>query len=408
MKRSDLKDAYNPVPEAFHDALTAALRDVREEETVKKRHISLLAAIVIIALLCGTAVAVMDYYSVRDYEAEGMPSEAFEKHITEINKTYENEYVKMVVGDAIFDGSKMAFTLNLYPKDEQKRVYLYPSIEGFCGDRKLDIQIEGMRGMDESGFLFPGLEWDEQYLENSYALDVTLSEDVADTDVTWVFKMQVLAPNWEIVDNAVKLTGEATDMPVDQYMQLYRDAYNAKKIMTSYGSSLAEYASIIPASSPEMPLYECLIECGAFSQVTTFEQTFVTPLPPIKVVENLSFTFDDYSVTLDRLSVSFMRVDLTLRHFYPTERDDSAEGFERVNYELRDQDGNVISGIDSATWLSDDKRELNRQASYTTGGQEITSLTFVPFRFEYEAPDTDSPDAVCVYDEAHSFTVELK
>lgn len=46
----------------------------------------LLAAALIVMLLCGTAFAIVNYYSVRDYVADGQPSAAFERSIVPLEK----------------------------------------------------------------------------------------------------------------------------------------------------------------------------------------------------------------------------------------------------------------------------------------------------------------------------------
>lgn len=403
MKRNDLENAYAPVPEEFHNALLAAVREVKEERPMKKRHLSLLAALVIAALLCGTAVAVVNYYSVRDYQADSRPSAAFEDHVIEIGKTYENAFIKVVFGDTVFDGKKMALAMNLYSKDESKPVFLVPELKAFCGGRQLDVLIQGMRGLDEAGFLFPGLSGEEVYLENAYGLDADLTDADADSDITWVVTLRTLKPNWEIVDCAVQLHGDADDMPVDEYMQLFRDAYAKQKIMTVGGVSLGEYASVVFHGS-EQAMYQALIECGAFTLVDTIEQTFTTPMPVIRTAKAQSFQFDDYSVTVEHLSASFMRAEFSLRHDYKTTQTDPMSARKQLHYEMRDQDGNIFNVDNSDGWFAEDGLVYHFTGEGSTEGQDISQITFIPFVWATE----DEINVKAVYDEFHAFTVTLK
>ena len=93
MKQTELQKAYSQIPQGFHNALLSAVSVAKEEQPVKKRHISLLVAVLIVALLCGTALAIINYYSVRDYQAGGKPSTGFENLVVEIGETYENDYI---------------------------------------------------------------------------------------------------------------------------------------------------------------------------------------------------------------------------------------------------------------------------------------------------------------------------
>lgn len=393
MTRDELANAYAPVPEGFHGALVSAVRHIKEEEPVKKRHIGALSVVLALALLCGTALALVNYYSVRDYQADGAPDEAFEQHITAIGQTFETKDIKAIIGDAVFDGRKMALTMNLYAKDNAKRVFLYPTLEAYCGQSRLNITVGGMRGLDESGFLFPGGNQTEDALQNAYAMDVSLTDDTADSDVTWVFTLRVLAPNWEIVDCPAVLRGEADDLPVEQYSQLFRDAYQNKQIMAEYGESLAVYAGVLPAREDEAPMYQTLINSGAFTLRDTVSQTFVTPLPVVRSARDEAFAFDDCTVRVQSVYASFLQVayDLT-RESVGEERENA-----RIRYELRDQTGAALEVTSRDHWPQDGVMRYTGEARPPK--HDVTAVTFVPF--------TGDDDAR-VYDLSHAFTVTLR
>ena len=286
MKQSDLKRVYSDIPQSFHDALLAAVHGVPEERTAVKRKTWVLVMAIIAVLIAGTALAIVNYYSVRQYEAGGSPSAAFEAHVVELNKTYENEYIKFTLTDAVFDGDILAMAMNIDAKSPDKHVYLCPKLTGVSNGCELDLDILGMRGDFASGFVFPSLA--EDHREGKYGFDVALYEDEAEGDVTWTLNIGVFAPNWPI-RNAPEFTGSggAEDPAYKAYEQSFRDAYERKEILVTWGDSPVEYAWLgqpLPEGMPEqafadLRLDEKLVLSGAFTQVDTIEYSFTTKLP---------------------------------------------------------------------------------------------------------------------------------
>ncbi len=408
MKQTELQTAYLPVPQDFHNALLSAVSEVKEERPVKKWHLSLLVAMLIVALLCGAAFAVIHYYSVRDYQAAGKPSAEFEKLVVEIGETYENDYITLTVGDTIFDGERIALTMNLYSKDEAKPVFLFPQLKAYCGVRELMIDVEGMRGDFHSGFLYPNILTGDT-LEHQYGVDAAVFNDAADGDVTWKLTMMVLAPNWPITNDTTVFHGADRSMPQEAYVKRFRDAYENQQILATDGENLAAYVSAIAPDSygaltTDDPKYrtlgEELADSGAFTLVDTLECTFVTKTPEIKRINGLTFAFDDYTVELDSLELSYLRADYTLRHIYsvgelPTES---------VRYELRDQNGTAFLSMGSQTGPIESDFSIAYSGSTEPTRDGVTAVTFVPYTFGADAEGTMRS----LYDENHAFTVEVK
>ena len=407
MKQTELQNAYLPVPQDFHNALLSAVSEVKDEQPVKKQHISLLVAVLIIALLCGTAFAFINYYSVRDYQASGNPSAAFEKLVVEIGKTYENDYITLTIGDAIFDGNNLAVAMNLSCKDETKPVYLFPKLEGDCGGQKLNMEVMGMRGDFMSGFLYPNLLRGDE-LDNNYGFDAELYEGIADGDVTWRFSLMVLAPNWRIENDPTVLHGDGSDPSMEEYRKIFRDAYESERILTTDGESLVSYiASVYPDSYGALPMDdpayrsmgELLTDCGAFTLIETLECTFTTQMPEATRINGQTFVFGDYTVTLDSLELSYLQADYALHHVYPME----AHSTENIFYELRDQSGTALESIRSHSEPAENDSSILYIGSAKPTHDEVTAITFVPYTFGADAQGVMRN----LYDDAHAFTVEL-
>jgi hypothetical protein len=285
MKRMDWEKLYSPVPRDFHEALHSAVDKIRAEKPTGRKRLWILVAAIVLMLATGTTVAMMQYYSVRQYQAGGEPSAEFEARIVAIEGVFENEYLTVMVGDTVFDGTEMALALNLASKDVQKPVYLSPALKAVCQGRELELDEMGMRGDFMSGFLFPNLV--EDGLDGMYGFDVTLFEEEAPTaPVEWEFTLRVLAPNWPVKNSDEQLNGDGTDPTMEEYMQQFRDAYDRQEILATYGDSMVEYSlgvrppeGMVEEEFQSLRLYQRLIESGAFTLVDTIQCSFTTPVP---------------------------------------------------------------------------------------------------------------------------------
>ena len=417
MKQSDLTRVYSDIPQGFHDALFAAAHGVKEEETVMKRKAWILAMALIAILIAGTALALVNHYSVRQFEAGGSPSAAFEAHVVSLDQTYENDYITFTLTDAIFDGEVVAIAMHLDSKNPDKPVYLRPKLTGMCGDRVLDLDIQGMRGDFMSGFIFPSLE--EDWLEGNYGVDAALYEDEADGDVIWTLRVGVFEPNWPIKNAEYPMDSDGnyaqSDSPERQaYDQGFREAYERQEILATWGDSLVEYAWLglpMPEGMTEeayvmLPLEEMLVLSGAFTQVDTLEYSFTTKLPEdykTGIGKGLTFPMDSHTVEIEALDISFMRVSYAFSLVFPAgTSQEEAKALLPRRYILLDQDGNelmpagegrhVEAGPDG-TWIA----RVDGVASFHIDAP--SEICFVPYT--YDESGIEEPD------EAHAFTVQV-
>ena len=413
MKQNDMKHVYTPIPQNFHDAFFAAAHSVKEEQSVMKRKTWILAVALAVALMAGTALALVNHYSVRQYEAGESPSAAFEAHVVELDQAYENDYITLRVGDAVFDGNVLAVAMNLTAKDPAKPVYLCPKLTAVCGDRSLGLDIQGMRGDFMSGFVFPSLLEDK--FDGNYGFDVALYEDEADGDITWTFKLGVFAPNWPI-KNAPEhpIAGSAEDPAYKDYMQSFRDAYDRKEILVTWGDSPVEYAWSQPLpkgmTSEEfaaMPLDEMLLRSGAFTQVDTIECIFTTKLPKDYqkgIGAGLTFPMDAYTVEFGALDISFMRVNYAFDLVFPAGiSQEGADALLPIGYNLLDQDGNVLRMSAFSRLENVEARADGSLIGRFTGEaafhlNQPKAVRFVPRMLDGNQEKTD---------EAHAFTVQM-
>lgn len=414
MKESDLKRVYETIPEGFHDALHSAAQSIQEEKPMKKTSTFVLVMILVLAVACTTALAIANYYSVRQYQGGDQPSALFEKHIIALNHTYENDYITLTLGDAIFDGADIAMAMNITSKDEGKPVFLYPKLTAASGGRALDIDIEGMRGDFTSGFVFPNLAEGGDGLEGKYGFDAVLYQDRAEDDVRWTFAVKVLAPNWPIKNNDVALHGDDTDPSMEEYLAQFTDAYENQVILTTWGDSLVEYAEALPVPDTmteeafrALRLDEKLLASGAFTLVETVECVFDTVVPEEiyrGVGQGQTFPMDTYTVDFLGMDVSFMRVEYAFDLVYPAgTTQEMLDAGEQEHYELRDQNGHeLVLGGGTSHWVDeqeDGSCVIHWEGTMTYAAEMPTEIHFIP---QIMVGDEMVPD------ESHAFMVPFR
>ena len=109
----NLSGAFPKTPEICRLAVLNAVCSYREEKKMKRPFVMAIAVILILALLGGTALALVNYYSVRDAVANGTPSKEFEENIIPIEQHKSAQGITVSLGDAVFDGSTLAATIEL-------------------------------------------------------------------------------------------------------------------------------------------------------------------------------------------------------------------------------------------------------------------------------------------------------
>ncbi len=428
MNEFDLDRAFEPTSGSFHKRMECALLKCKEDVPMKRFTLrTVLIAVLILMLLAGTALAIATHYSVKDYKRNS--SEEYQKSITFIDKSYENEFFSLYVTDAVFDGSSISIAMDILPKEGAEPVYLYPMVTAACGGRDLPVDIEGCRGDFFSGFWVPDKEVE---LQGKYGVDACIYEEEADGDVQWALTFMVLKPNWELAYDQTVLHGDQSDPPMDEYMRRYRDAYAQQKILLADGYSLVEFSSILPA--PEgMAIEEYqlqrlgpqLAQSEAFTLTETIECTWTASVPASYTVTNTGdrLEFDDYTIIMGKITTSFMKVTWAFDVYFKNGTGKEAG----LEFEPR------VGGSDAFTlggggYYGDGPSDDKDPAHYTYAGEFgcpgglPDDVTFVPFTTEYREPTKEeaagmvTPEPVDgktilpfrVYNEACAFEVKLK
>lgn len=394
----NLRDAFSPTPDMCRGAVLHAVSTYREEKRMKKTSVIILVAAIALILACGTAVALVSYFSVRDSIADGQTIASFDEHITSIGEAKQSNGFQFTLTDAVFDGSRFAAAMNISAAEDAQTLYLFPTLEAWSGDEKLDIDFRGVNDRYPLGFLYPSL--DPKYpMADQLAFNADVYSQVSG-DIQWKLGVNIYRPLWKIVDQS----------PDDQSEQLSRSAFLNEQIVVYAGHTLDNYQYAVFTSPPEwvdhirpyldMSFPEAMEKMGAVELVDTVEFDFTLSSPVVDLLPSGQvFSFDEYDVEITSLTQSFMQIDYELKITFPEKQTHEID-LETV-FDLLDQNGQELKWRRSASDLLEDKRTVRVYGSVERISDEpLTSITFRPSK-KFTSPGYFEKNA-----ERLSFTVE--
>ena len=346
----DLRGAIPETPEMCRDAVLQAVSTYREESYMRKPNKVVLMAAVIVMLLCSTAFALVHFYSVRDYLANGQPSEAFEEAIVPLETTATSNGLSFTLGDAVFDGQDLVFTMTMTAIEDTTPLYVYPTLRGFCGDRELNVDYSGFDMAYNFGFLLPSAN-PAYMLDMNQGVSASLWNDMAEGEVTWQYTLYLYRPLGELVEisdlqhaDAINGTGE----------DRIRALHNEGKIVCWLGVDISDYLdAVVTEYVPDRTFAQRLMATGMFELVDTITFEFTTAVPEkVSLTGPTTFDFDGYTVTVKSIAQSFLQVDYELEIIYdePQPHEHLLEQF----YALDGQDGNILTKRNTLLELEDD------------------------------------------------------
>ena len=378
----DLRDAIPDTPDMCRAAVLHAASTYREERKMWKPSKIILAAALIAALLCGTAFAVANYYSVRDYLAQGNPSADFEENIIPLEKTVTSNGLSIALGDAVFDGKDLAFTMNMTAAEGMEPVYVYPRLQAFCGGEALYVDFLGTTMFSDLGGFVPHPDYPLDGV-GPQAADAKLDAAQVTGDVTWRFTLQLYKPLGDIV---VARDWDDENETYEAWEDYLRGLAKEGKIGCLYGSSLMDWLNAVTDSDLDSTFSQRMEATGLFELADTVVFEFTTAIPEKKLlVSGVSFPFDGYTVTVDSLTQSFLQLDYALTVNF----DEPYQGHEHYLeqfYDLSDQNGVKLRRRTATLELAEDRMSCTVTGSVEYISDEpLTAVTFT--RKVYDWPD---------------------
>mgnify|MGYP000844884617 FL=1 len=425
MKLSDLQRAYPPLPADILEDLTHTARNLKEENPVKRKLSVVLAAAMLLVGIT-TALALTLRHSVEPF----VPAKFADK-ITAIDDHYENDYFTMSINDAISDGTHMMLAMQFEPKPGAEEVLVFPVLTARHGDTRLFPD-------PEAGFEYLDGFWQPDRLDNPdgivrATLDmVLLEEDVANLvavkeDINWTLTLHTLKPLWPVELDTHTLIGdrEGDGLNYEEYAQLFKDAYQEKRILLAEGDNTYAFDAYLPVPehmTEEEFIYkrnwERLVLSGAFTEVDRAERTFTTPgnEEVKRAVPGEPIRLEGFDVIVQDVQVAFLRshYDFLLRPRDGT--DFSASSNDPLRYfEIR-VDGKALElggfslNPDDLSVPGVSAQRLRGDFSIASLDEVPTALTFVPFSLKegahYLEARTDL--SLRVYDDQGAFVVNLE
>ena len=321
----DCLSGINDLPSQRDMILRKARNEKKEERKMKKIPLSiLLAAILVLGTTVG-GLALADYYSVRDYLANGAPSESFEAGIVEVNQTKTNDLISMTVGDAIFDGRTLAFTLELNMPENASSVYL-SSLEiiiaqaGKPEEKRIGLGWSGDGIYD--GFLYPSLNvFEREPNMNRMGISQSFWGIDPEKPVQWKVTFRVLRPIWKIENDTQPSFELEKLLPWKEAIQT---AYERQTLRAENGKYLERFlAAMQPPEGvmridwAQMPYTDRLVACGAMQEEEPLTFEFTTqPVHAVSLLkEPLQFSFDECTAELQSMiqTSRYISCDLVIR-----------------------------------------------------------------------------------------------
>lgn len=405
----DLAGAFPETPDLCRRAVLNAVGSYREEKKMKRPFVMAIAIVLILALLGGTALALVNYYSVRDAVANGTPSKEFEQNIIPIEQSKSAQGITVSLGDAVFDGTAMTTTLQLAHEENVGPQYLVTWLTAKSGGEDLEIESRSSSGSGDgyfSHFFYPSADPQIPMAEK-----LAVSGEIYDPDaygmgwldltapVEWQLNVQIYKPNWEIV-----LPEKINDW--DAYEAQFAQAFEQGKIMAGYGLFLEEYLDNMPSFGDQEAdtwFTDQMVNSGAFTLADTLTFDFTTPLPETQEYgADQVYAFPDYTITVRRLTRSFMRVKYQYDVVFaqPQSKEYKYTDLDFA-YALYDQNGREMTFKSTTFDFEDDQRTAHfwGEVEYI----EDSPLTAIQFRPDARFLMTKEK----VQDEGLWFTVEL-
>ncbi len=139
MKRQDLQNAFGPAPDEFKRMVNDTLNELEDQNMRKRTKFStaLIAAVLVMTLLAGTAFAVskLEIWKAFDYAAPLIPLPSADALVETNLASAENEYFRVLVQEGVYDGYGAVVKLHFEPKDSEKYVVISSNhMEGDLND----------------------------------------------------------------------------------------------------------------------------------------------------------------------------------------------------------------------------------------------------------------------------------
>ena len=217
----------------------------------KKVPAGIVIVLAIMLLMTAVAAAVTNGFGLLRYFPEQADNTAFTDRIVSIGQTWEGKYFSAEIKEAVFDGYKLRFTMNVTPKEGAEQVFVYPVAKAVCGDKLRYASCINVTGWTENGgFWVPDLKPlipREDFDLSEMVYEISLLDDhfrptAVNEDAEWTITFNVLHTDWKVSFGDTGFGNEVwSDEKWAEFQKREFEAYDRHELLLNeYGYGMEE------------------------------------------------------------------------------------------------------------------------------------------------------------------------
>ncbi len=284
--REKLQFAYGTMPDATRAAFEHSLTHHRAPETHRSIGLNRTMRIVITAvlmalMLTAVGVAAARFFSVTDvHPAQDGTEGEYQAHYLALEERYDSDLLSVSVNDAVYDGSVLAFTMEMAAKTDDV-LAVEVRICGECDGKMyrfdpLDVyggEFQSLLMLPDLGGTFDG----EKYAAEGILLDENEQMPPEGKPIAWTIEIDVLKAVWQtetMPDDLYEALSEEDD--VAHYIR----EQAARHIITLTDAGVEDYLLEMCGAGwdeiEQMSKADLLLRCGGFERAETYTVAFAT------------------------------------------------------------------------------------------------------------------------------------
>ena len=317
--REKLQFAYGNMPDATRAAFEHSLTHHRAPETHRSIGLSRMMRIVITAvlmalMLTAVGVAAARFFSVTDvHPAQDGTEGDYQAHYLALEERYDSDLLSVSVNDAVYDGSVLAFTMEMAAKTDDV-LAVEVRICGECDGKMyrfdpLDVyggEFQSLLMLPDLGGTFDG----EKYAAEGILLDENGQMPPEGKPIAWTIEIDVLKAVWQtetMPDDLYEALSEEDD--VAQYIREQAE----QRVITLTDAGVEDYLLEMGGAGwdeiEQMSKADLLLRCGGFERAETYTVAFATEGNTQYVhpeLAGLRIPLDGYTAVVDYVRASFL------------------------------------------------------------------------------------------------------
>lgn len=273
-----------------------------------------ITAVLMALMLTAVGVAAARFFSVTDvHPAQDGTEGDYQAHYLALEERYDSDLLSVSVNDAVYDGSVLAFTMEMTAKTDDVlavEVRICGECDGkmYCFD-PLDVyggEFQSLLMLPDLGGTFDG----EKYAAEGILLDENGQMPPEGKPIAWTIEIDVLKAVWQtetMPDDLYEALSEEDD--VAHYIR----EQAARHIITLTDAGVEDYLLEMCGAGwdeiEQISKADLLLRCGGFERAETYTVAFATEGNTQYVhpeLAGLRIPLDGYTAVVDYVRASFL------------------------------------------------------------------------------------------------------